>query len=242
MDELSILVPCMSSVDVLPDFIDLLSKYLMENPADVEIIIVTNENAGALGSIADYIQKKYPWLKFRLLQKNGRSNPYGALVRFALAHSSSQYAVLVSPYGDNDITIINKMLAKMRKGAQIVQANRYSSFEDLNTVARRFRVYQSIYRLLIRGLLGLKISDSTYGFKMFDRMFIQSLGLTQNSYSISSEITLKGLLAGGRIEYIPSGVKEGKDSDKFRLYVDGPGYFWLLIRGLFHRAGLIHWF
>jgi len=242
MNELSIIVPCLSSVNVLPDFMDLLSKYLMENPADVEIIIVTNENAGSLGSITDYIQKKYPWLKFRLLQKKGESNPYGALVRFALAHSSSQYAVLVSPYGDNDINIINKMLGVMRKGAQIVQANRYSSTEDLNTVGYKFRIYQSIYRLLIRCLLGLKVNDSTYGFKMFDRVFIQSLGLTQNSHSISSEITLKGLLAGGRIEYLPSGMKEGENFDKFKLYIDGPGYLWLLIRGFFHRAKIIHWF
>lgn len=242
MNELSIIVPCPSSVDILPDFMDVLSKYLMGNPADVEIIIVTNENAGSIISIADYIQKKYPWLKFRLLQKKGEFNPYGALVRFGLAHSSSRYAVLISPYGEDDISIINKMLGVMRKGAQVVQVNRYSSPEDSETVQYKFRIYQHIYRLLTRCLLGLKVSDSTYGFKMFDRVFIQSLGLTQNSRSISPEITLKGLLAGGRIEYLSSGMKEGQIGGKFKLHKDGPGYLWLLIRGFFHRTKTILWF
>lgn len=243
MNELSIIVPYPALVDnVLSDFVDVLSKYLMENPADVEIIFVSNENAGSIMSIADYIQKKYPWLKFRLLQKKGESNPYGALIRFGLAHSSSRYAVLVSPYGEDDISIINKMLGAMRKGAQVVQVNRHSSPEDSETVQYKFRAYQHIYRSLTRCFLGLKVSDSTYGFKMFDRIFIQSLGLTQNSRSISPEITLKGLLAGGRIEYLSSGMKEGRIGGKFKLHKDGPGYFWLLIRGFFHRARTILWF
>ncbi len=242
MNELSILVPCTSSVDSLPDFMDDLSKYLMGNPADVEIIVVANENEDSIISIADYIQKKYPWLKFRLLMKKGGSNPYGALVRFGLAYSSSRYAVLVSPYGEDDISIINKMLGVMRKGAQVVQVNRYSSPEDSKTVQWKFRIYQHAYRLFTRWLLGLKVSDSTYGFKMFDRIFIQALGLAQNTRAISPEITIKALLAGGRIEHLSSGMKEGQIGGKFKLHKDGPGYLWLLIRGFFHRTKTILWF
>lgn len=242
MNELSILVPCPSSVDILPNFMDILSKYLMGNPADVEIIVVTNEDAGAIISIADYIQKKYPWLKFRLLQKKGGTNPYGALVRFGLAHSSSRYAVLVSPYGEDDISIINKMLGMIRKGIQVVQVTRYSLPEDSGTVQSKFRLYQRIYRLLAKWLLGLKSSDFTYGFKMFDRVFIQALGLTQNTRAISPEITIKALLAGGSIEYLPSGVRPAQIGGKFKLHKDGPGYLWLLIRGFFHRTKTILWF
>lgn len=242
MNELSIIVPCSSSVDTLPEFMSFLSKYLMVNPADVEVIIVTNENADSIISIADYIQKKHPWLKLRLLQKKGESNPIGALFRFGLAHSSSRYAVLVSPYGDDDISIITKMLGMIRKDVQVVQVTRYSSPEDSGTVQLKFQIYQRIYRFLAKCLLGLKGTDFTYGFKMFDRIFIQALGLTQNTHAISPEITIKALLAGGRIEYIPSGVKPVQIGGKFKLYKDGPGYLWLLIRGFFHRTKTILWF
>jgi hypothetical protein len=242
MNELSILVPCPSKVDSLPAFVDVLSQYFMGNPGDVEIIIVTNEREHSILNIADYIQKKYPWLKFRLLQKRGRANPYGALVRFGLAYSTSRYAVLVSPYGVDDISIINNMLSLIRKGAQVVQATRFSNPRHSKTVQWKFRMYQNVYRLMTMVLLGVKVSDSMYGFKMFDRVFIQSLGLTQNSRAISPEITLKGILSGGRVEYVPSGIREGQIGAKFKLEKDGPGYLWLLIRGFFHRTNTVLWF
>lgn len=241
MSELSIVIPCLSPDDVLPEFMDELSNYLMGNPSDIEIIMVTNENANSNISVATHVQKNYPWLKFRMLQRFGKSNGYGALVRFGLAYSTSRYAVLVSPYGGDDISIITEMLSMIRKGAQVVQTTRYSSPEDAKTVQLRFRIYQHVYRSSTRLLIGHKISDSTYGFKMFDKIFMQSLGLSQNGRSISPEITFKGILAGGRVEYISSGVKPPLSSSNFKLYKEGLGFLWLLFRGLGHRIG-IRWF
>ena len=40
MNELSIIVPCLASIEGLPEFIDELVEYLMENPGDVETIVV----------------------------------------------------------------------------------------------------------------------------------------------------------------------------------------------------------
>ena len=68
MNELSILVPCISSEQILPDFIDNLTNYLMSNPGDVEVIVIMNESSDYLNVIKNYIQKKYPWLKIIILQ------------------------------------------------------------------------------------------------------------------------------------------------------------------------------
>jgi len=242
MNELSIIVPCLASIEVVPEFIGLLSKHLMGNPADIEIIVVANENAGSFQSVTDGLQEKYPWLKFKMLAKNGQSNGYGALTRFALAYSTSRYAVLVSPYGEDAIPTINKMLGIIRKGAQVVQASRYSDLESSERVPKKFRVYQHIYRKLVKYLLGVKASDSTYGFKMFDRIFIQAVGLTQNSRAISPEISIKAILAGGRIEYLSSRIKPVEIGGKFKLSKDGLGYLWLLVRGYLHRFRIISWF
>lgn len=242
MNELSIIVPCLASIDAMTDFVVRLSKYLMGNPSDIEVIVVANESGGSFSSVVNHIQKKYPWLRFRLLAKNGEANGYGTLARFALAYSTSRYAVLVSPYGEDDITNIDKMLGMIRKGAQVVQATRFSVPEDAKRVSVKFRLYQSAYRQLVRCFLGVKASDLTYGFKMFDRIFIQAVGLSQNTRALSPEITIKAALAGGRVEYFPSGVKSIQIGGKFRLYKDGLGYFWLMVRGFFHRMGIILWF
>ena len=242
MNELSIIVTCHSKVEILSSFIDSLSNYIMANPGDIEIIIVTNENQDSITYVANYVKERYPWLKFRILQKNGNSNPIGAMIRFGLAFSTSKYVVLISPYGEDDMSIINKMLTLIRKGSQLVQVTRYSNPNDSGTVQPVFRFYQTVYQTLAWLLLGLKSSDFTYGYKMFDRVFVQSVGLTQNAYAISPEVTIKTLLANGKIEYLPSAVKPSIIGGKFKLYKDGPGYLWLIVRGLMHRAGLVNWF
>ncbi|MBM3252378.1 MAG: glycosyltransferase [Candidatus Omnitrophica bacterium] len=241
MNELSIIIPCTSVIDLLPKFINELARYLMENPSDIDVIVVVNPNANNPESVLEYTRERYPWLKLTLLQRTGKKVSFGALVRFGLAHSGSRYAVILSPYGEDDLSIITKMLNTIRQGAQVVQATRYKRSEDSKKIPLRFRVYQRIYRTIIYLLLGFNITDSTYGFKMFDRIFIQTLGLTQNGYSICPEITLKAILAGGKVEYVSSTVNISRFNKDFRLYREGLGYLWLLIRGMFHRLGIL-WF
>jgi len=240
MSELSIIIPCVSSI-VTPQFIDELAIYLASNPSDVDIIVIVNERVPSIGRLVHYVRKKYPWLKFEILQRSGGSRRYGALARFGLAYSTSLYAVLISSYGENDISVIPKMLSKIREGAQVVQATRFLTVTDAKKVPLRFRIYQTIYRFLTKVFLGFRISDSTYGFKMFDRLFIQAMGLNQNGYSICPEITFKALLAGGRVEYIASSMKSTPINKDFKLYEEGIKYLWLLIRGFGHRLGLL-WF
>lgn len=241
MNELSVIVPCVSTSEPLPHCIDELARYLMENPGDVDLIIVTNPSASSPEKILEYGRTKYPWLKLTVLQRSGNSVSFGALVRFGAAHSASRYAVIVSPYGEDDLSIIPIMISKIRNGAQVVQATRYTKPEDARKVQLLFRFYQIIYRFLTKMLLGVKITDSTYGFKMFDRAFIQALGLTQNGYSISPEITLKAVLAGGKVEYVPTTVNLSPLNKDFKLAREGLGYFWLLARGAAHRRGIL-WF
>lgn len=241
MNELSIIIPCTSSLGKLPSFIDELAFCVMDNPTDIDIIVVLNEQVDFVADVVRHVRSKYPWLKFEMLKRSGKSRSYGALARFGIAYSTSRYAVLVSPYGDDDIGIIDAMLANARNGAQVVQATRYASGSDAENVRWRFRLYQVIYRFLTRLFIGFKLSDSTYGFKMFDRVFIQALGLNQNGYSICPEITFKTLLAGGNVEYISSSVKSISIGKDFKLYKEGLGYLWLLMRGCVHRLGVL-WF
>ncbi len=239
--ELSIIVPCVSTIEPLSAFIDEVASYLMENPSDTTLIIVVNEQSGDPTPIIEYVKKQYPWLRFEMLQRSGGARSFGALARFGIAFATSRFVVLVSPYGQDDVKIISTMLQKIRGGAQVVQATRYASAQDAKTVSRKFRFYQFVYRRLTKALLGWTITDSTYEFKMFDRPFIQALGLIQNGYSISPEITLKALLAGGRVDYIPSSPRISPIDGNFKLRKEGIGYCWLLVRGWAHQRGIL-WF
>jgi Glycosyl transferase family 2 len=243
MDELSIVIPVLSEFEKLPSFIDELVEYLKANPGDIDVIIVVDEIITSPESIMAYVSEKYPWLKFRVLQRTGKGSiqNYGAMVRFGMAYSMSKYVVLVSPHGEDDLSIIAVMLKKIRSGCQVVQATRFTSKGSAKNVTFLFRVFQVLYRLSMRLLAGLNISDSTYAFKMFDRVFIQTLGISRNRFSVCPEITIKSLLAGGRVEYIASTVKPIKGIKEFKLMREGSGYFLVILRALMHRIG-VRWF
>ena len=150
MNELSIVIPYLSYDKEWPTFVDTLAGYVRENPSDIDIIIVGNPDVDNLEEIARYCTIHYPWIKLTLLQRNGKNVSFGALVRFGVAHSTSRYAVIVSPHGEDDLNIITVMLNKIRQGAQVVQATRYSRPEDSKYVPFMFKMYQAIYRTLIR--------------------------------------------------------------------------------------------
>lgn len=241
MNELSIVIPCVSSAEMLPAFMDQLARHMMANPGEIDVIIVANETVQTLDHVVHHVRNKYPWLKFEVLQRTGTKRNFGALARFGIAYSTSKYVVLVSPSGEDDVSIIAKMLGKIRKGPQVVQAISEVSKADSNGQQVKFNAYRSIYRLLAKLLVGVEIKSATNRFKMFDRVFVQALGLTQNGHSICPEITFKVLLAGGNVEYVPSNFKSAPINRDFKLYKEGIGYFWLLVRGLAHRAGVL-WF
>lgn len=220
---------------------DEIAGYMMTNPTDIDLIVVANSQAVDADKLLPYVKKKYPWMKFSLLQYNSGSRSYGALARFGIAYSQSRYVVLFSSNGYDDINTISKMLSEIRKGAQLIQANRYPAGNKAENVLMRFKLYQSVYRFMTKVMLGFSIKDSTYGFKMFDRVFLQSLGLSQNGFSLSPEVTFKTLLAGGKVSYIVSSSKNPPISNEFKLYKEGIGYVWLLIRGCIHRIGVL-WF
>jgi len=241
-NELSIIVPCAGETDAILTCVDGLAAYLMVNPSDTDVIVVVaNDTDERLDRILRDVRERYPWMQFTLLQRVGAARRFGALARFGIAFSTSRYVAIVSPFGDDDLAVLPKMLAAARSGAQVVQATRYATPRDAQGVPMRFRAYQSIYRAFVRFFLGHEVTDSTYGYKMFDRVFVQALGLTQNGYSICPEITLKGILVGGRVAYVPTTVQDRPAASDFRLLRDGPAYAWVLARGTAHRMG-VPWF
>lgn len=240
-NELSIIVPCTGATDVIPSSMDALASYLMANPSDTDVIVVANDAPERLDAIVRDVRARYPWMQFTLLRRVGDARRFGALARFGIAYSTSRYVAIVSPYGEDDLGALPTMLAALRKGAQVAQATRYASATDAARVSRRFRIYQQVYRACTRLLLGCTVTDSTYGYKMFDRVYLLALGLTQNGYALCPEITLKAMLGGGRVAYVPTVPRPSGARGDFFLFRDGPAYAWILLRGAFHRLG-VPWF
>ena len=151
--------------------------------------------------------------------------------------------MVLMPDARDPLELIPNMLSELRAGAHLVLCSRFDGSLSTKGLPKRFVVYQTLYRRAIRTLLGVDIPDSTYGFRAFNRTFVQALGITGRRFSVCSEITFKVLLAGGktvRLAGSPTGPML-REQSKFRLGNELGGYLLTLLRAGLHRAGL-RWF
>jgi glycosyltransferase involved in cell wall biosynthesis len=243
MRELSIVMPCLNEEDTLPGAVQRLNDVVVHHSSSVELIILDDESVDNTLNRAASLIDEYPSLHIRVFHRVRRRRGFGAVVRYGMAHATGTYCMFMSADGLDPVELLPEFLKRLRAGAQHVQCSRYIRPEDAATVPSRFRVYQSIYRWLVRVLLRESIKDSTYGFRAFDRVFVQALGVTSNRFNLCPEITFKVLLGGGKLEYVPGHPLPYRagGSSKFELPNETFGYAYVLFRAWLHRLGLF-WF
>lgn len=241
--ETSIVIPTLNDAGTLDATIGRLNRVIASTSAAAEVLIVdAGSDDGTLvraGELAD----RYPLLHMRVLVRDQARSGFGSLVRLGVAYAQGRFCVLVMPDARDPLELIPQMISALRGGAHLVLCSRYEGRVDPAHLPRRFVLYQSIYRSAIKLLLGVDIADSTYGFRAFNRTFVQALGLTRRRMSVCSEITFKVLLADGKVEHV-RGAPTGpmlREQSKFRLGNELGGYAFVLIRARLHKLGLA-WF
>ncbi len=244
MPELSIVVPCLNEEATLPRAMERLNAVVTQASLSVEVLILDDESQDQTLALATSLIERFPSLHIRVFHKVRRRLGFGAVARFGMAHASGRYCAFVSADGLDPVEVLPECLKILRQGAQHVQLSRYLREEDARTVSRRYRLYQAIYRRAVRLLLGQEIKDSTYGFRAFDRVFVQALGVTSTRFNLCPEITFKVLLSGGQMASIPGHPipYEGGGSTKFQVPYETFGYLYVLFRAWLHRLGVLYWF
>ena len=242
MPELSIVVPCFNEADNLPAVLAELNSVCVESNLDVEVLISDDASEDLTLDTAQALHRKYPDLRVRVLHRYPPRRGYGAVVRYGLAHATGRFAAVVAADGENPVELLPEMLRQARAGAQLVQCSRYSAAGDDTDVPGVFRFYQRVYRVLVRAFLGHTLPDSTYGFKLFDRVLALALGTGANRFNLCPEITFKMLLAGGKVVFV-RGRRRARTlgTSKFRLHRELDGFLLVLLRASLHRIGLA-WF
>jgi glycosyltransferase involved in cell wall biosynthesis len=241
--ESSILVPTLDDAATLGTTVEALNRVVAATGTAAEVLIVDAGSRDGTLELAAELADRYPLLHMRILVQERGHSGFGSTVRLGVAYAQGRFCAIVMPDARDPLEVLPEMLKKLRGGAHLVMCSRYDAPEGESTVPRRFVTYQQIYRRAIRLLLGYDIPDSTYGFRAFNRTFVQALGLTSHSFAICPEITFKVLLAGGQAERVP-GAQTGPmyaDQPKFRLHNELLGYGLTLVRAALHRAG-VRWF
>lgn len=242
MPELSILVPCLNEADRLGSLIERLEKVVVGADLDVETIILDDASTDNTIAVARQLQAWHTGLNIRIIHRFEPRRGYGSLVRYGLACATGRYCALVAADGAHPIEGLPDYVAQARQGAQLVQCSRYERPEDQEDIPPRFRLYQAVYRRLVRLLLGWDIRDPTCSFKLVDRVLLLATGTRHNSVAIVPEITFKVWLSGGRVVFVPGRqVFRRRGISDFQVFREASTYVYVLLRAWLHRHGL-PWF
>jgi glycosyltransferase involved in cell wall biosynthesis len=243
--ETSVIIPTLDDAATLGKTVARLNMVMAGTGSPAEAVLVDMGSSDRTLDVAAELADRFPLLHLRLLvQDRTHHSGFGTALRLGVAYSQGRFCVVLMPDARDPLELIPVMLDELRGGAHLVLCSRFEAKDGHSPyVPRRFAVYQSLYRRAIRLLLGTDIPDSTYGFRAFNRTFVQALGISARRFAVCPEITFKVLLAGGRTERVP-GAPTGpmlREQSKFRLGHEMGGYALTLLRAALHRIG-IRWF
>ncbi|MCZ4294811.1 glycosyltransferase family 2 protein [Vibrio sinaloensis] len=242
--DLTIVIPCLNEEENIVGILDSVASVVVNQEFTSEIIVVDDESDDETLKLAhDWANKHREELSVRVISRSLKRRGYGAVVRFGAAHGSGRYCIFVSADMVDPIHLIPKLYEEMEKGAILAQCSRYMNPGDDHTIPFKYQFFQFFFRRGVRVALGEFIPDSTYAFKMFRRRETLGVGLSQNRFSISPEITFKSILMGGEVRYIPGAQgTRAFGVSKFIFRKEGIGYSYCLIRAFLHRMKLVYWF
>jgi dolichol-phosphate mannosyltransferase len=242
--ETSVIIPTLDDAPTLGETIEKLNQVLAASGSTAEVLVVDAGSEDGTLEQAGELADRYPLLHMRLLKQDRSQSGFGSVLRLGMAYAQGRFCVVVMPDARDPLELVPEMLKELRRGAHLVLCSRYEGGDGATNLPRRFAAYQAVYRRAIHALLGVDIPDSTYGFRAFNRTFVQALGITGRRMSVCPEITFKVLLAGGKTVRVP-GAPTGPmvaQQQKFRLGNELGGYGQTLIRAAMHKRLRIRWF
>ena len=241
--EISIIVPCLNEAENVTAILSSLNEVVVQHALSVEVLLIDDFSDDDTFQIALRHVPEFPSLHLRVIRRFQPRRGYGAVIRYGMAHARGQYCVCVSADGVDPLHLLPTFLERKKTGVDLVQCSRYVNVHDKETLPWKFKISHFFYRRLVHLLIGAGLSDTTYPFRMFNRVDVLALGVSQNTFSISPEIFFKIMLNGGKIEYLAhsQGVRQ-RGISKFRFTKEGIRYGYVLIRAWLHKLKLILWF
>ena len=136
---------------------------------------------------------RLPLLHTRVLVQDRAQSGFGSVLRLGIAYAAGRFCVTLMPDARDPLELIPKMITELRAGLTWCSAlGTTGSRCGRQDLPWRFRhLPDGCTSRAIKLLLGVDIPDSTYGFRAFNRTFVQALGISGRRMSVCSEMTFK---------------------------------------------------
>lgn len=238
----------------------------LDPPApDLSVIVPAYREAGNVGLVCDRLLKALAPCSFsweilivddaspddtyaRALEQMGRSPRIRALtkptprgmgraIERGLGSARARTIAITMGDGSDQVECIPEMYDAVRvKGFAVAIGTRYRRRENYENVPWLYRFWSRCFRIVCRFSTGLKLTDYTNAFRVFDKKIFDRYGPESGGFEISPEITFKSqFAAGGVTEVDVYHLKRSSGQSTFSFLKAGPGYAKILVKAVVAR-------
>jgi len=206
MTKTMVVMPTYNERENLP----LIVQAILDLPAkDLSILIVDDNSPDGTGQLADSLVKQHPG-RIDVLhrqEKNGLGPAYVAGFKKAIG-LGADYMVQMDADFSHQPKYLLDLIAKADEGYDMVAGSRFAPGGSVDESWPLFRKLLSFFanRVYVRFLLGIPLSDSTGGFRLWRRQTLVGIDLDRvrsNGYVFQVEIAYLTSQLGYRIAEIP---------------------------------------
>jgi len=191
--DVSIIIPAYNEEEELGRLLEEIYRDL-RGKLDFDIIVVDDGSKDGTNIVAKELGAK--------VLLHDRSHGYGSALRTGLEFASGSIVVFLDADGQNDPAEIPKLVDLiLKKNADVVFTSRFLEPRRRMSVLNRIGNYT--LALLIKILLGVKITDLNSGLKAFRRTTIAGFDLKQDGFAINIELAAQAVKEKTKIVEVP---------------------------------------
>ncbi len=211
----TILLPVISETVSLTQTVDIL---LTENRPDLHeiLLIVCKKTTPASRALCIQFTEQYPHL-CKLLEQQ---LPFlGGAMRDAFDAASGSHTLMMASDLETDPLTVKDLISWSKKYPDcIITTSRWLREGGFEGYSLPKLVFNFIFQKMFSFLYGVKLTDMTYGFRIFPTQLIQSIRWEELRHAFLFETVIKPLRLGVRVYEIPAAWKvrsEGESQNTF---------------------------
>lgn len=232
--ELSIVVPAYKEAANLELVCDRLLAMIDDSGINAEILLIDDASPDDTYRVALAQMRRSARIRaFSKPLPRGMGNG----IRFGLTKARAAHVAVTMADGSDEVARIPEMLAKVRDEAYgLAIGSRYRQRRNYQSVPLLYRFWSVCFRLVTRLFIGVKLSDYTNAFRLFDRRIFERYGPESGGFEISPEITFRAWFATRRVAEVDvCHLKRAAGQSSFSFLRAGPGYGKMLTKAFIQR-------
>lgn len=155
------------------------------------------------------------------LVSNGKNKGKGYALRKGLSHAQGEIIITIDSDGSHKPKEIPDLIYPLYNGADIVMGSRFLGRKKDHT-SKLHLLGNHIINATIMILTRKKITDSQTGLRAFKKNILKEISLESYGYEFESELTVKCLKNGFKLEEIPISCERRKyNLSKIKILSDG---------------------